>query len=89
MQIDDVRYVQRFGEAVRTTRLNRGMTQEQLATDSQVGIRTVVRVEQGEGVMLGTVARLAGALGLHPSGLLTVAELEGVPTRLDRQGVAS
>jgi transcriptional regulator with XRE-family HTH domain len=54
-----------FADRVRALRLSKGITQQQLATDSGIATRTLARLELGEGgVQLTTAAKLAEALGV-------------------------
>lgn len=46
------------------------MTQQALAEDAGVALRTLVRIEQGEDVRLGTLTALADAFGITVSELL-------------------
>ena len=61
---------------LRSAREHAGMTQEQLAAASGVSVRTIKRIEAGgrdESSSIGTLTRLAGALGVHVTDLLTEA----------------
>lgn len=53
----------RFGEAMRLARLAKGVTQEELAHRLGVTRQAVQQIEAGRDVLLGTVARVAEALG--------------------------
>lgn len=57
---------------IETIRLARNMTQAQLARESGVALRTIGRLEKGEGVSLDTFIRVLTALRLqqHLAGLL-------------------
>ena len=46
-------------------RLARNMTQEKLANDAGVSLRTIVRLESGKGVSLDTFIRILIALGIQ------------------------
>ena len=48
-------------------RLSRNMTQAQLAGEAGVSIRTIGRLEKGEGVSLDTFIRVLTALGIQSS----------------------
>jgi transcriptional regulator with XRE-family HTH domain len=48
-------------------RLSRNMTQAQLAEEAGVSIRTIGRLEKGEGVSLDTFIRVLAALGIQSS----------------------
>jgi y4mF family transcriptional regulator len=55
-----------LGERVRATRVEAGLTQDQLALASGVSRDTVIAVENGRGsVRLGNALRVLKALGLH------------------------
>ncbi|WAL64649.1 helix-turn-helix domain-containing protein [Amycolatopsis cynarae] len=74
----------RFGTLLRQLRRAAGMTQEQLAERSGVGVRTIRRLETGEPTdpRLGTVKLLADALGLAPDERRRLlAEAGGTPDR--------
>ncbi|MEA3392088.1 MAG: helix-turn-helix transcriptional regulator [Candidatus Marinimicrobia bacterium] len=46
-------------------RLSRNITQEQLSKDAGVSLRTVTRLEKGEGVSMDTFIRIMIALGIQ------------------------
>jgi transcriptional regulator with XRE-family HTH domain len=46
-------------------RLSRNITQQKLADEAGVSLRTIVRMEQGEGVSLDTFIRVLIALGIQ------------------------
>jgi putative transcriptional regulator len=48
-------------------RLSRNMTQAQLAGEAGVSLRTIGRLEKGEGVSLDTFVRVLAALGVQSS----------------------
>jgi transcriptional regulator with XRE-family HTH domain len=58
------------GAKIRQRRVAAGMTQQALAEDAGVALRTLVRIEQGEDVRLGTLTALADAFGITVSELL-------------------
>jgi len=73
-----------MGERLARSRLNRNLTQAQLAADSGVSKRTVERMESGESVQLTSLVRILRALDLADNldalipepGLSPVAQLE-------------
>lgn len=62
---------------IRSLRLERAMTQDQLARQSNIERRTVQRAEAGEAVSLETLAYLAATLGVPSDRLLAGPETEG------------
>lgn len=68
------------GDRVRTERLLRGLTQEQLDGLAQVATRTVQRIEAGEveAPRPSTLAKIAEALGIDPSKLLVGLSLKAL-----------
>jgi transcriptional regulator with XRE-family HTH domain len=63
-----------LGRAVRELRHRRGLTQEALALESGLQRKTVHQIEHSKSdPRLGTLQRLAGAVGLHPAELLAPA----------------
>ncbi|HET8630493.1 MAG TPA: helix-turn-helix transcriptional regulator [Thermomicrobiales bacterium] len=68
---------QAFGHAVRVRRAERRLSQEGLALASGLDRAYISQLERGrQSPTLGTVFRLARALGLPPSDLLARAEAE-------------
>jgi transcriptional regulator with XRE-family HTH domain len=64
-----------FGSRLRQLRLERGLTQEQLAEGADVHPTFISNIERGYSApTLDTLVRLAGALGVRPG--LLVDELE-------------
>lgn len=77
--------VNRFGVLLRDARRRAGLTQEELAARSGVGVRTIRRLETGSGTnpRIGTVTLLADALEVTPAerrDLLAAADGEHPPT---------
>ena len=54
-----------LGERITRIRLARNMTQTQLAGEAGVTIRTIRRLEKGQGVSLDTLIRVMMALGIQ------------------------
>ena len=53
-----------LGERLATIRLSRNITQKQLATTAGIGLRTLVRIEEGQNSSLETLIKVMHALGL-------------------------
>ncbi|MGG5258568.1 DUF805 domain-containing protein [Phycicoccus avicenniae] len=66
---------------LRDERLRRGWSQERLAAESGVGVRTVQRLEGGARPGRATAEALAAALGVDPTMLLPDPVGEAVPAR--------
>lgn len=62
------------GRRVREVRLEQGMSQEKLAAESGVALRTIARIESGEDCLVGTASRLAEALDLDVAELLEITD---------------
>lgn len=56
--------MQVLGSRLERYRLNANLTQEALAAEAGVSLRTVIRLEQGESVQLSTLIRVLRALDL-------------------------
>jgi transcriptional regulator with XRE-family HTH domain len=68
----DAEIVRRFGESIRRHRLSKGLSQEALADRARVHRTYVGRVERGEAnATLTTIVKLAAALDVEPTDLLT------------------
>jgi len=66
-----VTYSQRFGAAVRTQRIKRAMSQEELADSAKLHPTHISLIEHGRrSVRIETIVRLATALGVQPSELM-------------------
>ena len=59
------------GERIRSARLGRGLTQEQLAVSADVDVKTVRKAEQGKRLDVDTLASLALALQIDVAELMT------------------
>ncbi|WP_091228072.1 helix-turn-helix domain-containing protein [Microbacterium sp. 3J1] len=64
-------------------RQSQGWTQERLATESGVGLRTVQRLEAGQDASLETLSLVADALKVPVRELFSVIEDEGLSMRVD------
>jgi transcriptional regulator with XRE-family HTH domain len=67
-----------FGATLRRMRLAAGMTQEQLGLEAGVQRNFISLIETGQNQpTIGTVVKLARALGMKASQLVAEAEIEG------------
>ena len=74
-----------FGAALRRMRLAAGMTQEQLGLEAGVQRNFISLIELGQNQpTIGTIAKLAKALGLKASELVAEAERETQAGRIRR-----
>jgi transcriptional regulator with XRE-family HTH domain len=71
--VQDLANAENVGQRVRTLRLARNLSQQTLASDAGVALRTVANLEGGQDVSLDTLRKLAAVLGV------TVAALVGGP----------
>jgi transcriptional regulator with XRE-family HTH domain len=71
------RVTRRIAEA----RQAKGLTQEELAALLETAPRNVQRIEAGQNLTLGTIERIAHALGLEPEDLVVGAGSTGMPAR--------
>jgi transcriptional regulator with XRE-family HTH domain len=70
-----------LGQAIRQLRLERGLTQRQLADAADINETWVSHIESGRtNPAWGTVARAAGALGVAVSDLALLAEQIAYPS---------
>ena len=60
----DQESLMRLGQQLSRHRLNRNLTQQELARESGIGVNTVYRIEQGHSTQLSNLIRLMRALGL-------------------------
>ncbi len=66
-----------FGRVLRAARLKAGMTQETLALESTVQRQFISLIERGENQpTISTIFRLASALKIRPSELISRTEIE-------------
>ena len=71
-----------FGQALRRVRLAAGLSQEQLGLEAGVQRNFISLIETGQNQpTIGTIAKLARALGMKASELVVEAEREGQPKR--------
>jgi transcriptional regulator with XRE-family HTH domain len=70
--IKDKQFVKQFGERVRNLRIEKNLSQEELANTAEIPINQVGRIERGEiNTTLVTIKALADALQIKVSELLT------------------
>ena len=79
--VGDAAILEELGERLARHRLDRGLTQADLAEQAGVGKRTVERVEAGESAQMATVIRILRVLGLLEA--LDRAVPEAAPSPLD------
>jgi transcriptional regulator with XRE-family HTH domain len=63
-----------LGQAIRETRMARGLSQEQVAHDADLHATWLSHIEAGRNPSWGTVRRIAVALGVEVSDLARLAE---------------
>lgn len=63
-----------LGQAIRQTRLARGLSQEQVAHGADLHPTWISHIESGSNPAWGTVRRIASALGVEVSELAKLAE---------------
>lgn len=82
----DVAVLAELGRRLATHRLERNLTQAELATEAGVGQATVQRAERGESVQMTSMVKLLRALGLLPGLDAAVPESIELPiARLERE----
>lgn len=59
-----------FGALVRRARENAGKTQQSLAEQAGISLRTLSRIESGEDTLVGTLSAIAAALDMPVADLL-------------------
>lgn len=66
----DIEFLKAFGENLKRLRVEKGLSQEQLANDADIPLQQVGRIERAEiNTTLNTIKRLADALGINPKQL--------------------
>lgn len=69
--IRDKKYLLDFGKNLRQIRIAKGLSQEALANDAEIGKNQVGLIERGEvNVTISTIKKLAKHLKIHPKDLL-------------------
>lgn len=68
---------------VAALRKGKGWTQERLAAESEIGIRTIQRIESGQDASLETLSLVADALGAEVGELFTTVGSETTKTMID------
>lgn len=63
-----------IAKQIRAARERQGWTQDKLAIEAEVTSRTIVNIEAGKGLNLGTLAKIANALGCPVAELLDATE---------------
>ena len=67
----DNQYLAKFGDNLRKLRQAKGLSQESLANDAEIGKNQVGLIERGEiNVTISTIKKLAKYLGVPPKDLL-------------------
>ena len=75
------------GEWIRTSRVGKGLTQEQFAALADVDVKTVRKAEQGKRLDIGTLSRVAQVLGADVRSLLRAANGESDQASARRRAV--
>jgi transcriptional regulator with XRE-family HTH domain len=68
---------------IATLRLERGWTQEKLAVESGLGVRTIQRIEAGKDASLETISLIARSFGVPMRDLFVAIEDENLTSRVD------
>jgi len=86
-QLSDEAVLAELGQRVARSRIDRGLTQAQLAEEAGLGKRTIERLEAGAATQLDSVIRILRALGLLVNLDLLLPQSEGRPLdHLEREG---
>ena len=63
--ISHIEYQKRIGSRIKQYRINAGISQKDLETESGVSVRSISRLEQGESVQLENLIKVLSALDLE------------------------
>ena len=67
----DKQYIQKVGKRIKDLRIERGLSQEDLACDANISRSTISMIETAQNdITLSKIKRIATALGLEPYELL-------------------
>lgn len=70
-RVRDIEVMKAFGDNLKRIRLERGMTQENLAFKADIAFSSVARIEAGKiNTTISTIARLAKTLGVDKKDLM-------------------
>ena len=72
--------IREMGAAVKDYRINRSLTQQDLADASGVSLRSISRFEQGNDIQLGSLIKILKALGLLDNINLLIPDVTKVPS---------
>ena len=72
-------YVREIGKRIKELRINRELTQKDLADKSGVSLRSISRFEQGEDIQLGNFIKILKALDLQDNLELLVPDVASYP----------
>ncbi len=86
-QLSDRAVLTELGERIARCRIDRQLTQAQLAREAGLGKRTVERIEAGQTAQLDSLIRILRALGLLQNFELLLPQSDGRPLDyLEREG---
>lgn len=83
---NNVAVLEELGKRIKTYRINYPMTREELATKSDVSVRTIARIEGGESSQLENIIRILRALDCLGRIDLLVPEQEIRPSVIYKRG---
>lgn len=83
-ELSDTAILKSLGTRLKTYRIARGMKQQELATESGVGVSTIAKIENGQSVALSLLVSVMRTLGLLENLDLLVPEQKPSPMELLR-----
>lgn len=83
-ELSDTAILKRLGARLKAYRIARGMKQQELATESGVGVSTIAKIENGQSVALSLLVSVMRTLGLLENLDLLVPEQKTSPLELLR-----
>ena len=81
-ELSDTAILNKLGTRLKASRIARGMKQQELATESGVGVSTIAKIESGQSVSLSLLISVMRTLGLLENLDLLVPEQKPSPSEL-------
>lgn len=81
-ELSDTAILSKFGTRLKTYRISRGMKQQELASESGVGISTIAKIESGQSVSFSLLISVMRTLGLLENLDLLIPEQKPSPLEL-------
>ena len=76
-ELSDTAILNKLGTRLKASRISSGLKQQELATESGVGVSTIAKIESGQSVSLSLLISVMRTLGLQKPSPMELLKMQG------------